>query len=33
VALLEKTIAKRRPEYVEYIKRTNAFIPGPRKNS
>jgi steroid 5-alpha reductase family enzyme len=33
VALLEKTIVKRRPEYVEYIKRTNAFIPGPRKNS
>jgi steroid 5-alpha reductase family enzyme len=32
VALLEKTIAKRRPDYVEYIKRTNAFIPGPQKN-
>jgi steroid 5-alpha reductase family enzyme len=32
VALLEKAIVKRRPEYVDYIKRTNAFIPGPRKN-
>jgi steroid 5-alpha reductase family enzyme len=32
VALLVKTIVKRRPEYGEYIKRTNAFIPGPRNN-
>jgi steroid 5-alpha reductase family enzyme len=31
VALLEKTIATRRPHYVEYMRRTNAFIPGPRK--
>jgi len=31
VALLESDIAKRRPEYVDYIKRTNAFFPGPRK--
>jgi steroid 5-alpha reductase family enzyme len=27
VALLESDIAKRRPEYVDYIKRTNAFFP------
>ena len=33
VALLESDIAKRRPEYVDYIKRTNAFFPGPRKRS
>jgi steroid 5-alpha reductase family enzyme len=26
--LLEKTIAKRRPEYVDYMERTNAFFPG-----
>jgi steroid 5-alpha reductase family enzyme len=31
--LLESDIAKRRPEYVDYIKRTNAFFPGPRKRS
>jgi steroid 5-alpha reductase family enzyme len=31
VAMLEKDIGKRRPEYREYIERTNAFIPGPRK--
>jgi steroid 5-alpha reductase family enzyme len=30
VALLEKDIAKRRPEYAEYISQTNAFFPGPR---
>ena len=29
VALLEKDIAKRRPEYQRYIQQTNAFIPGP----
>lgn len=29
VALLEKTIGERRPEYADYIRRTNAFIPGP----
>jgi steroid 5-alpha reductase family enzyme len=29
VSLLEKTIVDRRPEYTDYIRRTNAFIPGP----
>ncbi|MDA0977975.1 MAG: DUF1295 domain-containing protein, partial [Proteobacteria bacterium] len=29
VILLEKDIGNRRPEYAEYIARTNAFIPGP----
>ncbi len=28
VAMLEKTIADRRPEYESYIERTNAFFPG-----
>ena len=28
VALMEKTISSRRPEYMEYVRRTNAFIPG-----
>jgi steroid 5-alpha reductase family enzyme len=28
VALLEKDIGKRRPEYQDYIRRTNAFFPG-----
>lgn len=28
VALLEKDITERRPEYAEYIKKTNAFFPG-----
>lgn len=28
VSLLEQDIAERRPAYLEYIKRTNAFIPG-----
>jgi steroid 5-alpha reductase family enzyme len=31
VTLLEKDISKRRPEYVDYVRRTNAFFPGPRK--
>ena len=31
VAMLEKTIAKRRPEYADYVRRTNAFFPGPRR--
>ena len=32
VALLEKDISGRRPQYKEYIRRTNAFFPGlPRK--
>jgi steroid 5-alpha reductase family enzyme len=29
VALLERDIAERRPDYRDYIARTNAFIPGP----
>ncbi len=32
VALLEKDIAERRPAYVDYAARTNAFIPGPRRS-
>ncbi len=31
VALLEKDIGERRPAYREYIRRTNAFFPGPPK--
>jgi steroid 5-alpha reductase family enzyme len=31
VTLLEKDIAERRPEYREYMRRTNAFFPGPRR--
>lgn len=31
VALLEKDIGQRRPEYAEYVRRTNAFFPGPRR--
>jgi steroid 5-alpha reductase family enzyme len=31
VALLERDIANRRPEYRRYIEQTNAFIPGPRR--
>jgi steroid 5-alpha reductase family enzyme len=33
VALLEKDIGERRPDYREYIRRTNAFFPGPPKGS
>lgn len=33
VALLEKDIGERRPAYADYIRRTNAFIPGPPKNT
>jgi steroid 5-alpha reductase family enzyme len=29
VTLLEKTIGDRRPAYADYIRRTNAFLPGP----
>ena len=29
VAMLERTISKRRPGYEEYARRTNAFFPGP----
>lgn len=31
VAMLEKTISGRRPEYVDYVRRTNTFFPGPRR--
>jgi len=31
VAMLESTISDRRPEYADYIRRTNAFFPGPRR--
>lgn len=31
VALLEKDIGERRPEYRDYVRRTNAFFPGPPK--
>lgn len=31
VAMLERTITDRRPQYAEYIERTNAFFPGPRR--
>lgn len=31
VAMLEKTISERRPEYASYIQQTNAFFPGPKK--
>ena len=33
VALLEKDIGERRPAYRDYMARTNAFIPGPRKRT
>jgi steroid 5-alpha reductase family enzyme len=31
VTLLEKDIGERRPSYRDYIARTNAFFPGPRR--
>jgi steroid 5-alpha reductase family enzyme len=31
VAMLESTIGERRPEYADYVRRTNAFFPGPRR--
>ena len=31
VAMLEKDIGTRRPQYADYIRRTNAFFPGPKK--
>jgi steroid 5-alpha reductase family enzyme len=31
VRLLERDIGERRPAYAEYVRRTNAFFPGPRK--
>jgi len=33
VALLEKTIARRRPGYEEYIRRTSAFVPMPPRSN
>ncbi len=33
VAMLESTIGYRRPEYANYIRRTNAFFPGPRRDT
>lgn len=32
VRLLESDIGQRRPAYAEYVRRTNAFFPGPRKD-
>jgi steroid 5-alpha reductase family enzyme len=32
VRLLERDIGERRPAYVEYVRRTNAFFPGPRRD-
>jgi steroid 5-alpha reductase family enzyme len=32
VALLEKDIRERRPRYADYVRRTNAFFPGPRRD-
>jgi steroid 5-alpha reductase family enzyme len=31
VTLLERDIGERRPAYADYVRRTNAFIPGPRR--
>lgn len=31
VAMLEKTIGNRRPEYHDYVRRTNAFFPGTKR--
>lgn len=31
VVLLEKDMSERRPEYAEYQRRTNAFVPGPSR--
>lgn len=33
VALLEKDLRSRRPEYEGYMRRTNAFFPGPRRSA
>ncbi len=33
VTMLEGTISERRPRYAEYIRRTNAFFPGPRSDA
>jgi len=32
VAMLEKDIGERRPEYADYIRRTNTFFPGPARS-
>jgi steroid 5-alpha reductase family enzyme len=32
VSLLEKDIGKRRPQYADYVLKTNAFFPGPPRN-
>ena len=32
VALLEKDIHERRPGYADYVRSTNAFVPGPRRS-
>lgn len=32
VTLLERDIGERRPDYRDYIARTNAFLPGPRRS-
>ena len=32
VAMLERTISKRRPGYEKYVATTNAFFPGPRRD-
>jgi steroid 5-alpha reductase family enzyme len=33
VALLEQTIADRRPAYADYVRRTSAFVPLPPRKS
>lgn len=33
VAMLEKDIGERRPAYADYIRRTNAFFPGPKRSA
>jgi steroid 5-alpha reductase family enzyme len=33
VALLEKDIGERRPAYADYVRRTNAFFPGPKRRA
>jgi steroid 5-alpha reductase family enzyme len=34
VALLERTIGERRPDYADYVRRTSAFVPlPPRKRA
>ena len=32
VTLLEKDMSERRPQYADYVRRTNAFFPGPPKS-